>query len=229
MTSYIVVAKDQNKRQEYLDEFRQNQEIDQYDFTIISQEDSKNKQSIGVAEIKLLREKTYLKPIKSKTKAVILEDAHLLTIEAQNALLKTLEEPPAHTNIILSTDTIEPLLPTILSRCLVIKISDDTKNIDAKEKSELYEFINLLPKMQIGERLKLAENLARNKDEALEWIEKLILVLRENILENYNSNNNLTMEQFNNGAIRAFQSLHTLLKTTNTNPRFAIENTLLSL
>lgn len=54
------------------------------------------------------------------TRLVVIEDAHLLTIEAQNALLKLIEEPPAGTVFILVTDRVEALLPTVRSRCAAV-------------------------------------------------------------------------------------------------------------
>ncbi len=56
----------------------------------------------------------------SGIRVVVIEDAHLLTVQAQNALLKVIEEPPAQTLFILVTDRIDALLPTVQSRCASI-------------------------------------------------------------------------------------------------------------
>jgi DNA polymerase III delta prime subunit len=224
MTSYIVLSSSREKRQDYIEEFRLNHEIDQYDLTLIDKESSKNQQSIGIEDVKNLEKITFLKPIKSKIKAVILDDAHLLTIEAQNALLKTLEEPPEQTLILLSAETIEPLLPTILSRCRIIKIQPPRlDSFEPNEKEEFEKFIRELQDMRIGDKLKKAEELAKDKDGAIKWIEKLILILRIKLLLESPD----TLDTVN--TLRSLQSLHTLLKTTNVNPRFAIESTLLNL
>jgi len=222
MTSFIVVAKDKNKREEYLQEFYKKYEIDVFDVTIISHENSvkQNAQSIGIEDVKNMQKKIFLKPIKSKNKAVVLQDAQLLTTEAQNSLLKILEEPPDHTMIILLTDSKEALLPTIISRCKVIELQTESLKLSEKEKEELENFLENLPKWGTGECLKKAEVLSKDKQQAIEWIEKFILFLREKILdESYE----------NTETLRKFQSLHTLLKTTNVNTRFAIETTLLQL
>lgn len=172
----------------------------------------------------------FLKPIKSKNKLVIIEDAQLLTPEAQNALLKILEEPPAHTLIFLGTDTQEALLPTILSRCQLIVLEEESKQLSEKTIEELKGFIQNFPELSINERLKEAEQLAKDKEKALTWIENLILVLREKLLKNYSSETFDTNDTLDTpGTLKKLQSLHTLLKTTNVNPRFAIEHTLLSL
>jgi len=231
MTSFIVVAKDKIKRDEYIKNFCRKQNIDVFDKTILTLETSvkQNTQSIGIEDIKQMQKKIFLKPIKSEQKAIIIDEAELLTIEAQNALLKILEEPPAHTLLILSTSTKETLLPTILSRCQIIQLEEEQPALSEKEKAELEIFIQDLAEWGTGERLKKAEALAKDRDKAIEWVAKLILMLRENLIESYSANNNETIKQSNNKLIRSFQSLHTTLKTTNVNPRFAIEIVLLNL
>ena len=75
---------------------------------------------ILIQSIRELRKSLYLKSETSGRKIVLVFDAHLLSVgqgEAANALLKLLEEPPENTTIVLVTDYIELLLPTILSRC----------------------------------------------------------------------------------------------------------------
>jgi hypothetical protein len=228
MTSFVVVSTDKKKRQEYVSVFCQNQNIDMLDITVIEKEGSKNLNSIGIDEIKNLHGKIFLKPIKSEMKVVILDQAHLLTTEAQNALLKVLEEPPQHTAIILSTDSTEQLLPTILSRCQIISLTPGELELDEVEKRELENFIDNLPEMKTGEKLKKAEELAKDKDQAIEWVGKSILVLREKMLLKISEAHPAGSET-NILIIKSFQNLHNLLKTTNVNPRFAIENTLLNL
>lgn len=225
MTSFVIASTDKKAREIYISDYCQNQEIDKFDITIITKEtDAKTTQSIGIDSIKQIHKKIFLKPINSETKAVILEDAHLLTTEAQNALLKVLEEPPDHTIILLSADSKESLLPTILSRCKLVELETNNLLLSDEEKTEFEEFIKNLPEMKIGEKLKKAEELAKDKDEAIAWIGKLILALRERMLQN----NHSAIQPFSH-LIKSLQSLHTLLKTTNVNPRFAIENTLLNL
>lgn len=84
--------------------------------------------SIGVDDIRVqLNNDIGVKPYSSNHKIYIINEADKLTIQAQNALLKTLEEPPAYAVIILLTTNHEALLPTILSRCvtLTLKFVDD--------------------------------------------------------------------------------------------------------
>lgn len=72
----------------------------------------------GVDEIRDLREKVKYPPVVGKYKVYIIDEVHMLSTSAFNALLKTLEEPPAHTVFILATTEVHKLPATILSRCL---------------------------------------------------------------------------------------------------------------
>lgn len=71
----------------------------------------------GIDDIRSIRDAVSYSPIKGRYKVYILDEAHMLTKEAFNALLKTLEEPPPRTIFILCTTEYEKILPTILSRC----------------------------------------------------------------------------------------------------------------
>ena len=71
----------------------------------------------GIEEIRELRETVKYAPAASKFKIYIIDEVHMLTKEAFNALLKTLEEPPEHVKFMFATTEPEKVLPTILSRC----------------------------------------------------------------------------------------------------------------
>jgi DNA polymerase-3 subunit gamma/tau len=71
----------------------------------------------GIDEIRELRDTVKYSPASSRFKIYIIDEVHMLTKEAFNALLKTLEEPPAHVKFMFATTEPEKVLPTILSRC----------------------------------------------------------------------------------------------------------------
>src|SRR3989344_5063898 len=77
----------------------------------------------GIDEIRDLREKIRLAPLNSKKKIYIIDEVHMLTAEAFNALLKTLEEPPKHAVFILCTTEAQKVPLTITSRCFHIKFN----------------------------------------------------------------------------------------------------------
>jgi DNA polymerase-3 subunit gamma/tau len=87
----------------------------------------------GIDDIRELREKIKLAPAKAQYKVYIIDEVHMLTTEAFNALLKTLEEPPPHAIFILCTTAPEKLPETIISRCLRFNFKRPTiKEIVAK-------------------------------------------------------------------------------------------------
>ena len=77
--------------------------------------------SIGVDEIRRMRADLQIKPYAGPHKIYIIPDAEKLTVPAQNALLKTLEEPPEYAVILLIADGTSAFLPTVLSRCVILQ------------------------------------------------------------------------------------------------------------
>lgn len=71
----------------------------------------------GIDEVRTLREQVNFSPNVARYKVYIIDEVHMLTPEAFNALLKTLEEPPAHVIFVLATTEVHKLPPTIISRC----------------------------------------------------------------------------------------------------------------
>ena len=71
----------------------------------------------GIDEIRDIRDRVHFMPAESARKVYIIDEAHMLTAQASNAFLKTLEEPPQHVIFILCTTEAHNILPTIISRC----------------------------------------------------------------------------------------------------------------
>ena len=90
----------------------------------------------GIDDIRSLREKIKLAPSGSKKKVYIIDEVHMLTTEAFNALLKTLEEPPAHALFILATTDVGKVPQTIISRVqrLDFKLASSKEIVAALEK-----------------------------------------------------------------------------------------------
>lgn len=103
----------------------------------------------GIDEIRDLREKIKLTPIAAKFKIYIIDEVHMLTNEAFNALLKTLEEPPAHAVFILATTEYEKLPQTIVSRCHKFLF----------QKASTQELVHSLKRVVTGEKLKIPDEV----------------------------------------------------------------------
>lgn len=225
MTSIIIVSKNKKLREQYILSFCTEKKIDSIDISFVKQEEGKNLSSIGIEQIKKIKTQLYLKPIKSNCKAMVIEDAQLLTVEAQNSMLKILEEPPAQTYIFLSTSSIEELLPTIISRCKVIHFAQKNENID-EEKVPIKIFFNSLSSYTIANALQDAEKLSKDKENAILWLENCIIFLREKIEEAVGIDDNQVIVYA--AIIKNLQETYKLLKTTNVNLRLAMENCFLS-
>jgi len=78
--------------------------------------------SIKIEEIREIQKSIHIKPYEGSKKVYVILNGEKMTQQAQNALLKTLEEPPGHSVIIITTNNIKSLLPTIISRCQLLKL-----------------------------------------------------------------------------------------------------------
>lgn len=91
----------------------------------------------GIDDIRELREAVQALPFESKRKVYIIDEVHMLTKDAFNALLKTLEEPPAHVVFMLATTEIDKILDTILSRCQVFTMRSPSRGVLADTVTEI--------------------------------------------------------------------------------------------
>lgn len=102
----------------------------------------------GIDEIRDLKEKIQLAPLSARKKVYIIDEVHMLTTEAFNALLKTLEEPPAHSMFILCTTEPQKVPATILSRCFHITFKLATPE----------ELVRSFKRIVKGEKLAVADD-----------------------------------------------------------------------
>lgn len=94
-----------------------------------------DKNTIKIEEVRKLKDVLSLKPFESSFNVGVIEDAHLMTRQAQNALLKVLEEPPGKSLLILISDKKEWLLPTVISRCAEVRF----RSLQVQEAASIVE------------------------------------------------------------------------------------------
>ena len=135
----------------------------------------------GVDEIRSIRDNINLLPMNFKYKVYIIDEVHMLTTSAFNALLKTLEEPPQHIIFILATTEPYKVIPTIISRCLWFEF----KKINVNETKK--HFIDVLTKEKINFEVEAIEELAILSEgslrDGLNYLEKT-----------FNYGNNITLK-----------------------------------
>lgn len=95
---------------------------------IIRIQREKDKTGVSIDQIRNMQDELKVKPYQAGRRICIIEDAHTLKDQAQNALLKTLEEPPANTLIFLLAENTNAVLPTILSRCQTLRVDRLSRN-----------------------------------------------------------------------------------------------------
>ncbi len=136
---------------------------------------------LGITEARKIKEFFSLKPYSAKGRAVILEEASNLTHEAQNALLKTLEELPKTALFILCANSDAALLPTVISRCQIIRITNNELRITNNYKEDIEKLLE----SSIEERFEYVEKL---KDRE-EFFHSLVNYFHQNLASHLRGGN----------------------------------------
>ncbi len=131
----------------------------------------------GIADVRNFRRELSM-TARGKNKVGIIEQIDLLTTEAQNALLKTLEEPPPNTYIIGTTATPEALLPTIRSRMSIVPLKNTPEVIDESFQKLLADLLAA----SAGKKLQLLEPYEATRDDAKKFISALLSTAHQEIL-----------------------------------------------
>lgn len=153
----------------------------------------------GIDEMRDLREKVKLAPTSAQKKVYIIDEVHMLTTEAFNALLKTLEEPPDHVLFILCTTELHKVPVTILSRCFHVSFTKATNE----------ELVRSLERIVKGEQIKIdndalmliAQLSGGGFRDAAKILEEMILlshgdpITKEKIERSYHSTNISTYQE----------------------------------
>lgn len=116
-------------------------------------------EKLGIAEARKIKDHFSLKPHSAKGKTVVIEDASLMTEEAQNALLKTLEELPEDAEFILAASSESTFLPTILSRCRIEYLSGNPSSENTGHNIAELQSFSKEERFEYVERIKNREEL----------------------------------------------------------------------
>ncbi len=139
-------------------------------------------ESIGVDEIRQqLVEDMSIKPYHGPYKIYLVEEAEKLTVAAQNALLKTIEEPPTYGILLLLTTNAQKLLPTILSRCVLLSLhgEDTIPELNEGVGEELLVLLGQIPKKTIAQIDEEIKNLKEKQSSLPSVIEMIRLWARD--------------------------------------------------
>lgn len=176
-------------------------------------EKDKERKSIGIASSREIKKFLQERPLNKRKKTVVVVAAELMTTEAQNALLKIMEEPPSYAEIFLLSKTENSLLETVISRC--VKKRADVSERVGEGSSEINEILE----MTLGERLDKAKELSvMEKEEIVDTLESWVMDLR------LGESGQTSIER-----VEKIMDIKKSLEETNVNQRLAIESLLLDL
>ena len=206
-----IINKEENKTFESIKDI-----LGRVDIKVIDLEEKEK--SIGISQtregVKFLQEK----PFSYKKKYLIILNAEKLTTQAQNSLLKTLEEPPSYALIVLSSKTQNSLLETIVSRCRMVRINEERTCDVIEGGNSLYDVL----KMSMGERLDFASEISKEeKEDVVNILECWIEEGREMLLKDPKS-----VSKIKN--IKKILEIKNDLENSNVNVRLSIEALVLS-
>lgn len=215
MQSFIVEG-ESSARHSYINQFIQEHGFFSYNITRFT--------LAKISDVRFLKKSLTLKMGENESRLIILEEGP--TLEAQNALLKTLEEPPPRTFLLISVFSKEELLPTVISRCVIVRRTIKESSPDNKTKIE-DNLLNFLTTHHLN-----------SPDEALEFSRLLlspldtssIIISVRNLLL-YSLTNNSFITETNTYFLARFLDqlceLYPLIRQNNLNPRFSLEYALL--
>jgi DNA polymerase III gamma/tau subunit len=133
MGSFIIFGANEEQR---LQEVRKRTEKLSSGVDLVVLEEAK-----GIDSVRELVAALSRKPYQSKAVSVVITEADKLTIEAQNALLKTLEEPPGNANLFLISENPESLLPTVRSRCQLVSLGPIETNVSPRALKSAWQLL----------------------------------------------------------------------------------------
>ena len=125
-------------------------------------------------------------------------------------------------SLIISTSSKELILPTIISRCKIIELEEKEVSLGNEDISSLNDFLNIILSGKAGDKLKIAEVIAKNKESTVLWLEKMAVFVRSKLTDN---SNDLKYLNF----LKKLQKTYKAIKSTNVSQRTALENLFLSL
>ncbi len=170
MHAYILTGSDETGRTDHIHSLLADWHVSAHDVVTLMPIDN----AIGIDAVRSITSELSFKPRSSSFSVLVVRGAHALSEEAQQALLKTLEEPAGDSHILLETQEPFSLLPTILSRCHMIRLRE--AKIPDKSVNELFL------RSSVGERMKTIDTIAKTQVDALIFVDQTMRALHEELV-----------------------------------------------
>jgi hypothetical protein len=218
MHAFLISGRTPQARQLIIDRLCAEWLINPIDILVLDTEE----RSLGIADVRTFTKDLSVMPRQSAHVIGVIPQGDLLTIEAQQALLKTLEEPPPHAKIIIGISQEQHLLPTILSRCQVMRSQDANDGYEPKELDECWRFIQQLRTATPGNRVSALASIGKTKDDFAAFIPKAIASVATHLVSEGQGTHKWTAA-IGHGLIEAMQ-----LSSNNVHPQLLLERIFLA-
>jgi len=223
MHSYIINGGTKEDREKAITQYLSSWKTHPVDCISLMPE---NEEHIGIDAVRMFQKRLTLAPLQSARTVGVIRDIQRLTTEAQHALLKLLEEPPPHAYILCETDSINSLLPTIISRCEVVTLDNISKGEDAYSamKQTLTQLLTTSP----AQKLKIIDTIAKDRITAKQWVREACACARLMLLSSVrNSSGTKNEHQKLTQLIRLLVRAQGELEV-NVNPKLTLDSVFLS-
>lgn len=182
MHAYLITGGTQEERSKHITDALRERKISPLDRISVHPETT----SIDIEQIRSIYPRLSLGPLGNTAHTIVIHAAHTMTIEAQNAFLKTLEEPAGRAIIYLETGEPDALLPTVLSRCQIIRLAPNTDRVQPcqSHSDELPHCMKTIVQLQsssMGGRLKIIDTSIKTRDDALAFVNQSMQVLQPHL------------------------------------------------
>ncbi len=218
--AFIICGGAVSERSKTLSDYVSDWHVDFSDQIIIDN----GQESIGIEDIRNFWRSLNFYPRQSPYTVGIIRNAHYLTIQAQHALLKTLEEPPSHARIILELAINDVLLPTILSRCVIISLQNTNHMLSEGYQDIDQEILTLITNTP-GKQLASIDTIALSKEMAIDWVQSALISCRKRMRDDLLVQNASRIETLVSYCHRLLSSLGKL--HVNVSPKLVLDTTFL--
>lgn len=162
-----------------------------------------DKPSIGIEQVRAFTQQLYYSSHGPHGTAGIIPDAGLLTAQAQQALLKTIEEPPPQVTLHIGSSSETQVLSTIASRCQIIRVTSDESAFSPEEIASCTLLLQKLRTATAGHVVSLIQSIGKTRDDTKRWIDCAIVTNRTILRQNPNSRETMTLVSHIHGLLDA--------------------------
>ncbi len=195
MHAFLITGGTQEERDKHVEDLLAGEHIVEIDQIRLYPDEGG---AVTVESVRTFLKQLLLSPRQSPKTAGIVPNADSMTVQSQNALLKTLEEPPPHSILILHTANAATMLSTILSRCIHISLQP---HAEVKEDEAFTRELLSLPSLSVGKRMNAVDSITGTREETSIWIDRAIRALHTTLIEHSDSTTT------HSGTVRMIRSL----------------------